>query len=92
MTRRGASWITNIKQGGTPEPLLPDREMAELALRAAAAVGAGYAGVDLLRDRDGRLWVLEVNSMPAWRGLQRVADVNVALRLAAAVLAAAQAR
>ena len=92
MTRRGASWITNIKQGGTPEPLRPDREMAELALRAATAVGAGYAGVDLLRDCDGRLWVLEVNSMPAWRGLQRVTDVNVALRIAAAVLAAANAR
>lgn len=90
MTRRGASWITNIKQGGTPEPLLPDREMAELALRACASVGACYAGVDLLRDGDGRLLVLEVNSMPAWRGLQRVTDVNVALRLAAAVLAAAR--
>ncbi len=92
MTRRGAFWITNIKQGGTPEPLLPDREMTEVALRAAAAVGASYAGVDLLRDRDGRLWVLEVNSMPAWRGLQRVADVNVAMRLAAAVLTAVRAR
>lgn len=87
MTRRGAGWITNIKQGATPEPLTPDREMAEVALRAAQAVGAAYAGVDLLRDGEGRLWVLEVNSMPAWRGLQRVTDVKVALRLAAAVLA-----
>jgi tetrahydromethanopterin:alpha-L-glutamate ligase len=90
MTRRGASWITNIKQGGAPEPLRPDREMAELSLRAAAAVGANYAGVDLMRDGDGRLWVLEVNSMPAWRGLQHVTDVPVALRLAASVLGAAQ--
>ncbi len=89
MTRRGAGWITNIKQGGAPEPLLPDREMADLSLRAAQAVGAAYAGVDLLRDGDGRLWVLEVNSMPAWRGLQHVTDVPVALRLAAAVLAQA---
>lgn len=90
MTRRGASWITNIKQGGAPEPLLPERDMAEAALQACAAVGAQYAGVDLLRDRDGKLWVLEVNSMPAWRGLQRVTDVNIALRLAGAVLAAAR--
>ncbi len=90
MTRRGAHWITNIRQGGVPEPLTPDREMAALALRAAAAVGAVYAGVDLVRDGDGRLWVLEVNSMPAWRGLQRVTLVNVALRVAAAVLAAAR--
>lgn len=90
MTRRGAGWITNIKQGGAPEPLTPDRDMAALALSAAQAVGAAYAGVDLLRDGEGRLWVLEVNSMPAWRGLQRVTDVNVALRLAGAVLAEAR--
>ncbi|HET9019520.1 MAG TPA: RimK family alpha-L-glutamate ligase [Acetobacteraceae bacterium] len=92
MTRRGASWITNVKQGGVPEPLLPDREMAAIALRAAAAVGAAYAGVDLIRDAGGQVFVLEVNSMPAWRGLQRVTDVNVALRLAGAVLAAASGR
>ena len=92
MTRRGASWITNVKQGGVPEPLQPDREMAALALRASAAVGAAYAGVDLLRDEADQLFVLEVNSMPAWRGLQRVTDVNVALRLAGAVLAAARQR
>jgi tetrahydromethanopterin:alpha-L-glutamate ligase len=90
MTRRGADWITNVKQGGVPEPLTPDREMTALALRATEAVGAAYAGVDLLRDAAGRLWVLEVNSMPAWRGLQRVTEVKVALRLAAAVLGAAR--
>ena len=89
MTRRGAGWITNIKQGGVPEPLRPERDLAELALRAAAAVGAVYAGVDLIRDGAGRPWVLEVNSMPAWRGLQRVTDANVALRVAAAVVGAA---
>ncbi|MBN9509330.1 MAG: RimK family alpha-L-glutamate ligase [Alphaproteobacteria bacterium] len=87
MSRRGTSWVTNIRQGGAPEPLVPDRGMIELALRAAACVGADYAGVDLLRERAGALMVLEVNSMPAWQGLQQVTDVNVALRLAAALLA-----
>jgi tetrahydromethanopterin:alpha-L-glutamate ligase len=90
MRRRGASWVTNIRQGGAPEPLTPDRAMIELALRATACVGADYAGVDLLRDGAGELLVLEVNSMPAWQGLQQVTDVNVALRLAAALLARAR--
>ncbi len=90
MTRRSAGWITNVKQGGRPEPLRPEAGMAELALRAAAAVGADYAGVDVMRDAHGALWVLEVNSMPAWRGLQQVTEVQVALRLAAAVLARAR--
>ena len=32
MTRRGQSWITNVRQGGTPEPLARDRQLAELAV------------------------------------------------------------
>lgn len=87
MTRRGKGWITNVHQGGEPEPLEPDAEMEALALRAAACVGARYAGVDLIYDSDRRPLVLEVNSMPAWRGLQGVTSVPIARRLAESVLA-----
>ena len=30
------------------------------------------AGVDLIRDAEGRLQVLELNGLPAWHGLQSV--------------------
>jgi glutathione synthase/RimK-type ligase-like ATP-grasp enzyme len=56
--------------------------MAQLASRALVAVGADYAGVDLIRTPDGRLLVLEVNSNPSWRGLQSVSDVNIAEAIA----------
>jgi tetrahydromethanopterin:alpha-L-glutamate ligase len=59
---------------------------AGLALRAAASVGAHYAGVDLLSDVKGRVLVLEVNSMPAWRGLQTVTTFPIADHIAAALL------
>jgi glutathione synthase/RimK-type ligase-like ATP-grasp enzyme len=87
MARQSTSWITNVHQGGTPSAVTPDAEMARLALAAAAAVGADYGGVDLIRDCDGRLLVLEVNSNPAWRGLQSVADVDIADALARDLLA-----
>ena len=90
MTRRGTGWVTNIHQGASPEPLEPDAEMVGLALRAAACVGAAYAGVDLMRGPDGALLVIEVNSMPAWAGLQSVTHVPIARRLAEAVLRSAQ--
>lgn len=79
MTRVGSMWITNIRQGARPETATITPELAGAALRAAAAVGADYAGVDLMRDRDGGLNVLEVNSMPAWHGLQ---EVNPRVRVA----------
>ena len=47
-------------------------------MRAAAAVGAEYAGVDLLPARDGTVSVLEVNGIPGWRGLQEATGLDVA--------------
>jgi len=43
----------------------------------------GFAeGVDMIIDADGEPQVLEVNSMPGWRGLQKVAPFSIADRLA----------
>jgi glutathione synthase/RimK-type ligase-like ATP-grasp enzyme len=52
--------------------------MKILALRAAAAVGANFVGVDIVYGADDRPVVLEVNSMPAWSGLQKVTSVSIA--------------
>ncbi len=89
MARVGETWITNIHQGATATALADDeRQMSEMALRATAAIGADYAGVDLIRDEDGRLLVLEINSNPAWKGLQSVTETDIARILAADFLAA----
>ena len=66
----------------------PDAAMIDLALRAAAAAGADFAGVDMIFDASDALQVLEVNSMPGWRGLQKVAPFSIADRLAAIFLRA----
>jgi glutathione synthase/RimK-type ligase-like ATP-grasp enzyme len=34
--------------------------------------------VDIIRDAGGNFMVLEVNSVPAWKGLQSVTDFDVA--------------
>lgn len=82
MMRTHSNWITNIKQGGRPTAITPDAAMARLAVLAAEAVGAAMAGVDILVGADGALSVLEVNSMPAWRGLQKVTAGNIARMIA----------
>lgn len=89
MIRRGANWITNIRQGARAEPASVDGPLGEAAVSAAAAVGAFFAGVDLVRDADGCWLVLEVNSMPAWSGLQGVTDLNIAGAIANAIMARA---
>ena len=92
MARHAAGWITNVKQGGRPLPVVPDKEMKELAVRATAVVGARFAGVDILYGPDGRPTVLEVNSMPAWSGLQKVTRASIARILAGDLVDALAAR
>lgn len=82
MVRKSNSWITNVHQGAAPVAHLPSYEMQRLALAATNVVGADYAGVDLIRAPDGELLVLEINSNPAWKGLQSVTDVEIADTLA----------
>ena len=83
MARHAPGWVTNIGRGGVPRPVRAVGVLAELAVAAAAALGTDHAGVDLIEDGAGRLQVLEVNSMPAWQGLQSVATTDIAARLAA---------
>jgi ribosomal protein S6--L-glutamate ligase len=71
-------WRTNISRGAVGTPLKVTSEFAELAQRAAKAVGAPLAGVDLLPARDGRLLAIEVNAVPGWRALAGVTSVDVA--------------
>jgi RimK family alpha-L-glutamate ligase len=71
-------WRTNVARGAATRPCQLPPEWEAVALRAAAAVAADYAGVDLLQARDGSLFVLEVNGIPGWRGLQQATGVDVA--------------
>jgi len=82
MARRGAGWVHNVALGARCEPVALDEDLRQLAQRAVHAIGMDYAGVDIMRDRDGRACVIEVNGIPAWRGLQTVTDVDIAARLA----------
>jgi tetrahydromethanopterin:alpha-L-glutamate ligase len=86
MMRHAPHWITNVKRGGRPVAAVPDHAMHELALRAATAVGAELAGVDILYDAENQPTVLEVNSMPAWSGLQTVSNLNIASVIATALV------
>jgi tetrahydromethanopterin:alpha-L-glutamate ligase len=86
MMRRASAWITNVKQGGQPLAVAPDPKMERLAVAAAEVVGAVIAGVDVIVGADGAPTVLEVNSMPAWSGLQKVSNRNIAAAIASALV------
>ena len=86
MERTSADWITNRARGAACSGLELAAAPVALAESAAAAVGAAYAGVDLLRDRAGQWQVIEVNGIPAWQGLQQATGIDVTALLGAAFL------
>jgi RimK family alpha-L-glutamate ligase len=71
-------WRTNVSLGGAAQPFELPPSWQEMAIAAAAAIGADYAGVDLLPSRDGTVFVLEVNGIPGWQGLKQATNIDVA--------------
>jgi tetrahydromethanopterin:alpha-L-glutamate ligase len=80
MKRTGEDWLHNVAQGARCEQT-DEPDVLAIALLAASVLEIAYCGVDVIRDENGQLSVLEVNSIPAWRGLQSVAEVDVAQAL-----------
>jgi RimK family alpha-L-glutamate ligase len=78
MARRGDTWKTNVARGAVAAALPLDLELENLSRRAARAVEAQYAGVDLLHTIDGRTMVIEVNGIPGWKGLQGATGIDFA--------------
>jgi len=84
--RSAPGWKTNLARGGRARAVTLEPERTELALAAARAVGADYAGVDLLPARDGTVYVVEVNGIPGWRGLQEATSLDVAAAIVELVI------
>jgi RimK family alpha-L-glutamate ligase len=82
MERISDHWITNRARGGKCFPAVLTPEIRELAEAASRAIKMNYAGVDIIRDAEGNYLVLEVNSVPAWRGLQSVIEKDISQMLA----------
>ncbi len=83
--RVGSGWRANLARGARAQAAELSAEQARLCLEAAEVLGADYAGVDLLRAADGREYVLELNGIPGWQGLQKATGADVAAALVAHV-------
>jgi RimK family alpha-L-glutamate ligase len=85
--RSSHDWRTNISRGGHARAFALPPKWESLAIHAAHAVGADYAGVDLLPARDGSVYVLEVNGIPGWEGLQAATGLFIAQAIVRQLLA-----
>lgn len=72
-----SEWRTNVARGGKVELAPITKEIEDLALRAAKAVGGGILGVDMMEDKDHGLVVHEVNNTVEFRGAASVSNVDI---------------
>jgi [lysine-biosynthesis-protein LysW]---L-2-aminoadipate ligase len=71
-------WRTNVARGGKAEAAPITKELEDIALRAARAVGGGVLGVDLMEDEKRGLLVHEVNNTVEFRGASNVCEGDIA--------------
>lgn len=67
----------NLHRGGTAEPVKLTPAEQDMAIKAAKALGLSFAGVDLLRSKEGPL-IIEVNSSPGLQGIERTTELDIA--------------
>ncbi len=72
-------WRTNIARGGKAELCPITKELEDICLKAADAVGGeGVLGVDLMEDESRGLLVHEVNNTVEFKGAASVSSVDIA--------------
>jgi [lysine-biosynthesis-protein LysW]---L-2-aminoadipate ligase len=71
-------WRTNVARGGKAEAAPITKELEDIALRAAKAVGGGILGIDLMEDEKRGLLVHEVNNTVEFRGASNVCEADIA--------------
>ncbi|UGV39989.1 RimK family alpha-L-glutamate ligase [Methanococcoides orientis] len=78
------SWINNLSQGGSVSQCKLSTEQEEICIKAAGAIGAFFAGVDLVEKRDtsnnkvDKSLILEVNGTPSVAGIYKAWGINAA--------------
>jgi [lysine-biosynthesis-protein LysW]--L-2-aminoadipate ligase len=72
-----SEWRTNVALGGKVELASLTKEMEDLALSAARAVGGGILGVDMMEDKNRGLVVHEINNTVEFRGAASVSKADI---------------
>jgi len=62
---------TSFTRDGRPTAV--DPEVREIALRCGRALGVGLYGMDLVESK-GRIWVVDVNTFPGYKGVPKAAS------------------
>ncbi len=77
MQRQGtkSSWLHNFSQGATIKKV-HDIEIENLALHVSKKLQCDYVGVDIIRDQNNKLYIVEINLAANFKGFEKVHGNN----------------
>ena len=76
MTRYGDTFVNNFSKGAKCVRENLNEEVIELAIKSSKLLNIDFCGVDII-EHNQKYYVIEVNSIPAWKGLQKVESANI---------------
>ena len=76
MTRYGDTFVNNFSKGAKCVRENLNEEVIELAIKSSKLLNMDFCGVDII-EHNKKYYVIEVNSIPAWKGLQKVESANI---------------
>ena len=80
MERYSNHFITNVFQGAKYRQVFLKKKVKDLCIKISKIFKLGYGGIDLkITAKD--IFVLEINSVPSWKAMQKISRVNISERL-----------
>jgi ribosomal protein S6--L-glutamate ligase len=79
-TAKAGEFRSNLHRGGAGEAITLEEPYRHAAVEAARITGLEVAGVDMLESHEGPR-VIEVNSSPGLKGIERATHIDVAARI-----------
>ncbi len=77
---RGIEFRSNISKGGEGSKINPTKKMTDMAIKASKMLGLDYAGVDIMKDEKGKLYIVEVNCNPSL-AIEEIAGANIVKKI-----------
>ena len=76
MKRSSKKILTNAYQGAVLEKFAITDEVKKMCIKVSKLFKLGYGGIDIKKNK-GKYYVLEVNSIPSWKAIQKISKKNI---------------
>lgn len=83
----GEEFRSNFSLGGAVEKWELSADEKDLAERVAKVCGLDYGGVDIMKDIEGKNYILEVNRQCQFKGFESSTKINIAKRVVEMIVA-----